>query len=74
MLIVSLVVEWLSFIELLIINRQNILLYKIAEIEQNTWIHNLNMRHGLSCFLCKKLLCSLVLGQWLLKERIAALT
>ena len=42
----SLVVEWLSFIELLIINRQNILLYKIAEIEQNTWIHNLNMRHG----------------------------
>ena len=43
---VSLVVEWLSFIELLIINRQNILLYKIAEIEQNTWIHNLNIRHG----------------------------
>ena len=36
-------VEWLSFIELLIINRQNILLYKIAEIEQITWIHNLNM-------------------------------
>ena len=37
---VSLVVEWLNVIELLIINRQNILLLKIAD-EQNTLIHNL---------------------------------
>ena len=38
---VSLVVEWLNVVELLIINRQHILLYKNAEIEQNTWINNL---------------------------------
>ena len=33
---VSLVVEWLNVKELLIIKRQKILLYKNAEIEQNT--------------------------------------
>ena len=47
---VSLVVEWVICIELLIINRQNILLYKNAEIEQNTWIHDLyKMRNGICC-------------------------
>ena len=47
---VSLVVEWVICIELLIIDRQNILLYKYAEIEQNTWIHDLyKIRNRICC-------------------------